>query len=92
MSKKQTLRQQLSETTRLAKWQRNEILNLEERITHLGNSLAQATSLVQTQDGEIGRLTTLNDRMFKIIDKMITQEQTQCPPYPTTSLTTSPSS
>lgn len=49
---------------------------LERQIETVGRSLAEATTLVQTQDGEIGRLTALNDRMFRIIDKLITNEGT----------------
>lgn len=45
---------------------------LEKQIKLLGEGLAQSNILVQTQDGEIGRLTALNDRMFAIIDKLIT--------------------
>jgi predicted nucleic acid-binding Zn-ribbon protein len=54
----------------------NDPPTLQAQVKDLGNSLAQATSTIQTMDGEIGRLTILNDRMFRIIDKMITQEGT----------------
>lgn len=55
---------------------KKEVFDAQAQIKHLGDCLAQTTSLVQTQDGEIGRLTTLNDRMFAIIDKLITHDRT----------------
>lgn len=41
------------------------------QLTKVGEDLARTTILVQTQDGEIGRLTQLNDRMFAMIDRLI---------------------
>lgn len=45
----------------------------DEQLTKASEDLIRTTALVQTMDGEIGRLTALNDRMFAIIDKLVTQ-------------------
>lgn len=52
---------------------------LESRVTHLegeieraGEVISQSQAICMTQDIEISRLTQLNDRMFAIIDKLIT--------------------
>lgn len=47
---------------------------LQEQVTTIGEGLARSTVLVQTQDGEIGRLTLLNDKMFEIIHKLIARD------------------
>ena len=51
-------------------FQAGTIKNLERQLAHLGECLAQSTCLVQTQDGEIQRLTTLNDKIFEIINRL----------------------
>lgn len=59
------------------------IKHLEARIQHLenqlnreriqaGETITQSQAICMTQDIELTRLTQLNDRMFAIIDKLIT--------------------
>lgn len=77
---KQSMKTEIAELERaLRKQDAMHAISIEElnrQLTHVGECLERTTVLVQTQDGEIGRLTALNDRMFKIIDKLITREET----------------
>ena len=60
-----------------------EIKQLKAQVNHLGNYLAESNSLVQTQDGEIGRLTELNSTLLRIIDRLTAKEEARAQPSST---------